>query len=106
VKGALTELTDLKRISVLKPVFGSEVELIDEDGSAAPYMIAAEYQLGETMYAGLQTASMKKDDEVAFFRIVLHEDAEPELESIDDEDEWELAAEAFDDLQFSSDERP
>jgi hypothetical protein len=49
---------------------------------------------------------MRKEDDVAFFRIVENEGAEPELESIDDEDEWETAAEAFDDLMFTGDERP
>ncbi|MCQ6560921.1 DUF1292 domain-containing protein [Paenibacillus mendelii] len=99
-------MSTVQRISVLQNVFGREVELIGEDGGTEPFEIVAEFQLGEQAYAGLQSARMRKEDEVAFFRIVTSSGTEPGLESIDDEDEWEAAAEAYDDLLFMSDERP
>ncbi|MFB9327193.1 DUF1292 domain-containing protein [Paenibacillus aurantiacus] len=99
-------MNTIERISVLGPIYGREVELVGEDGGAEPFFIAAEFRLGERMYAGLQTAAMRKEDEVEFFRIVQEEGGEPELESIDDEDEWEEAAEAYDDLLFAGEERP
>jgi len=98
-------VSTVQRISVLENVFGREVELIGEDGNTEPFQIVAEFQLGEQAYAGLQSARMRKEDEVAFFRIVTS-GTEPGLESIDDEEEWEAAAEAYDDLLFMSDERP
>lgn len=97
-------VSEVKRISVLSPVYGSEVELIGEDNQPEPYRIVAEFALGDRLYAGLQTAAMRKDDEIAFFRIAQGEN--PGLETIDDEDEWEAAAEAYDDLVFIGDERP
>lgn len=96
----------VERISVLGPIYGREVELIGEDGGAEPFLIAAEFRMGDQMYAGLQTEAMRKEDEVEFFRIVQSDGGEPELESIDDEDEWEEAAEAYDDLLFAGEERP
>ncbi|UVI28063.1 DUF1292 domain-containing protein [Paenibacillus spongiae] len=99
-------MSTVQRITVLQDVFGQEVELIGEDGGTEPFQIVAEFQLGERAYAGLQSARMRKEDEVAFFRIVTSDQSEPELESIEDEDEWESVAEAYDDLLFISDERP
>ncbi|MBW7477732.1 DUF1292 domain-containing protein [Paenibacillus oenotherae] len=94
------------KISKLKDVYGREVELVSEEGNTEPFRIVAEFAIGETMYAGLQSDAMRKQDEVAFFRFVISGEGEPELESIDDEEEWEVAAEAFDDLMFAGDERP
>lgn len=99
-------MSEVERISVLKPVFGSEVELVGDEGESEPYHIVAEYRIGNQAYAGLQSAAMRKQDEVAFFRVLTGKDAEPELESIEDEDEWEAAAEAFDDLMFEGEEQP
>ncbi|MBB3109957.1 uncharacterized protein YrzB (UPF0473 family) [Paenibacillus phyllosphaerae] len=99
-------MNDLERISVLGPIYGNEVELVGDSGSTEVFRIVAEFRLDGQGYAGLQTAAMRKEDEVAFFRIVTQEGGEPELESIDDEDEWEAASEAFDDLMFAGDEQP
>ncbi|WP_274650071.1 DUF1292 domain-containing protein [Paenibacillus humicola] len=99
-------MTEVKRISVLQPLYGTEVELVGEDGQTEPYRIAAEFEIGGRAYAGLQTREMRKNDETAFFRISVTAGSEPELETIDDEDEWELAAEAYDDLVFGGGETP
>ncbi|BBH19315.1 hypothetical protein Back11_06600 [Paenibacillus baekrokdamisoli] len=99
-------MSEVERISVLKPVYGAEVELVGDEGESEPYHIIAEYRIGDQAYAGLQSVSMRKQDEVAFFRVLISEDTEPELESIEDEDEWETVAEAFDDLMFEGEEQP
>ena len=99
-------MSDVEQITLLKSVYGAEVELVGEAGDSEPFRILAEFRIDGKAYAGLQSAAMRKEDDVAFFRVVENEGAEPELESIDDEDEWETAAEAFDDLMFSGDERP
>jgi uncharacterized protein YrzB (UPF0473 family) len=97
---------NVEQITLLKSVYGAEVELIGDAGDSEQFRIVAEFRIGGKAYAGLQSAAMRKEDDVAFFRIVENEGAEPELESIDDEDEWETAAEAFDDLMFTGDEQP
>ncbi|WP_240633037.1 DUF1292 domain-containing protein [Paenibacillus montanisoli] len=99
-------MSELKRISVLKDIYGTEVDLIGEDGGTEPFQIVAEFQLGDNSYAGLQSHEMRKEDEVAFFRITMKEGADPELESIESDEEWEAVAEAYDDLQFEGDEQP
>ncbi|NBC67928.1 DUF1292 domain-containing protein [Paenibacillus sacheonensis] len=105
LKGVL-HVSEIKRISILDPIYGTEVDLIGESGETEPFRIIAEFQLGERSYAGLQSHSMQKEDEIAFFRIVLNQGSEPELESIEDDEEWEDVAEAYDDLMFEGDEQP
>lgn len=99
-------MSEVVKTSRLREVYGKEVELVSEEGNSEPFRIVAEFTIGETMYAGLQSEAMRKNDEAAFFRIIISDEGEPVLESIEDEDEWELAAEAFDDLMFAGDERP
>ncbi|GGD55080.1 DUF1292 domain-containing protein [Paenibacillus nasutitermitis] len=98
-------MSTVERISVLRTAFGQEVELIGEDGQTELLRVVAEFRLGASDYAGLQSEAMRKSDEVAFFR-VLTSGSEPTLESIEDEDEWEAVAEAFDDLWFDGDQQP
>ncbi|WP_225442488.1 DUF1292 domain-containing protein [Paenibacillus lycopersici] len=99
-------MSEVKRISVLSPIYGTEVDLIGDAGETEPFQIVAEFQLGDRAYAGLQSQSMQKEDEIAFFRIVMNDGSEPELESIEDDEEWEDVAEAYDDLMFEGDDQP
>lgn len=93
------------RLNRLKELFGGEIELVSEDGAAESYQIKAEFQIGETQYVALQNEAMSAEDEVELLRIRL-EDGEPHLESIEDDEEWENASEAYDDMMFAGDERP
>jgi len=87
-------------LSRLRELYGKELELVSEDGRSETFRIMAEYRLGGTVYAALQTPAMRKADEMAFFRVVEGDGGEPELESIDGEEEWETAAEGYDSLLF------
>jgi len=89
----------------LKEHFGQEIELITDDGSVEAFFITQEFVWGDITYVVLQTEAMKAEDEVEFLRVYKQND-EVELESIVDEEEWEAISEAYDDLQFVSDERP
>lgn len=95
----------LKRISVLKEAYGKEVLLVDENGSEQPFALKAEFSLGGRSYAALQSPSMRKEDEVEMFLIVTGADGTPQLESIADDEEWEAAAEAYDELIFAENEQ-
>jgi len=92
--------------SGLRKRFGDNVELQAENGTAETYRILAELTVGGNRYAVLQTDEMRREDEIEVFRVVEGPDGDDELESVADEDEWELAAEAYDDMQFGSDDRP
>jgi uncharacterized protein YrzB (UPF0473 family) len=88
------------RLARLKEQFGQEIELIADDGSSESFRILAEYSLNGSDYAALQTPAMRKEDEIAFFRVSAEADGTLGLSSIDDEDEWETAAEGYDELLF------
>ncbi|MDQ6418568.1 DUF1292 domain-containing protein [Paenibacillus sp. LHD-117] len=94
-----------KRLSMLKEAFGDHVDLVAEDGSTQTFRIKAEFELGGAVYAALQSEEMEAEDEVEFLR-VRQGDGEPQLETIEDDEEWETASEAYDDLLFASDDRP
>jgi hypothetical protein len=90
--------------TLLRDAFGPYVEL-ETDAGEETFHIKAEFYIGDVLYAALQSKAMVKEDELEFFRVV-EEDGEFHLESIEDDEEWETAAEAYDDQFFASDERP
>ncbi|REK65426.1 MULTISPECIES: DUF1292 domain-containing protein [Cohnella] len=87
----------------LRSVFGDAIEL---DGEGGVYRIVAELTVGGRAYAVLQSDEMRKEGTVEVFRVTAGPDGHPELETVEDDDEWETVAEAYDDLQFGGDERP
>ncbi len=92
-------------LSRLHDAYGKVIELSDDEGHELVYYIKAEFQLGDKVYAALQTEEMRQEEDVDIF-IVAADGDELQLESIEDEEEWEMACEVYDDLQFTKDERP
>ncbi|MDG0793125.1 DUF1292 domain-containing protein [Cohnella ginsengisoli] len=90
----------------LQQAFGAEIELTGESGSTQVYRILAELSVNGKPYAVLQSDAMRKEGEIEVFRVLSEDAGEPKLESVDDDEEWEDVAEAYDDLQFGSDDRP
>jgi hypothetical protein len=66
----------------------------------------AELTLNGRRYAIVQTEAMRKEDDIDVMRIVDGPDGELQLETVEDDGEWEAVAEAYDDMQFGGDERP
>jgi len=90
----------------LKEVFGEYVELNAGEGAAGTYRIMAELDISGVRYAVLQSDAMRKEGDIEIFRVVAGGAGDLELESVESDEEWECAAEAYDDLQFGSEERP
>lgn len=97
---------ELSHALTLKEVYGDFVELEGEDDTSSEFKILAEITVNANRYAVLQSEAMKQEDDIEVFRVVEEADGQLGLESIADEDEWELVAEAFDDNQFGSDDQP
>jgi len=91
-----------ERLSRLRELYGQHIELVSDDGSSESFRVLAEYRLNGREYAALQTPAMRKEDDIAFFRVTEEEGGSLGLSSIDDEDEWETAAEGYDELLFES----
>lgn len=87
----------------LRRQYGNTIEL---NGEQEPYEILAELTVNGTSYAVLQSGSMQGEDAIEVFRIVEGEQGSLQLETVEDDDEWEAVAEAYDDAQFGSDDQP
>lgn len=94
-------LQDTKPLTLLKEAFGEEVTLEDQGMDSQPYKILAEFELEGRGYAVLQSEGMKREDEVALFRIVLDEQGELQLEAVEDDEEWENVLELYDEMTVS-----
>ncbi|GAB2672360.1 DUF1292 domain-containing protein [Paenibacillus thermoaerophilus] len=90
-----------QEIRKIRDRYGNEVELVDEQDEGVPYRVLAEFRYEGREYAVLQSEAMRKDGEVAVYRI-RSEGGEPELEQIDDDDEWETVSELADEMTFAS----
>ncbi|MCC3375617.1 DUF1292 domain-containing protein [Cohnella sp. REN36] len=93
-------------VSALRARYGDEVALTSEGGGDEAFRIVAELTVDGRAYALLQSERMRAEGDIEVFRVTADDAGEPQLETVEDDDEWEAVAEAYDDLQFGSDDRP
>ena len=75
------------------------VTLIMEDDSEVECEILAIFPAGEKDYIALLPLDDKEEDDVIIYRFIDHgEEEDPELQNIEDDEEYEVAADAFDEL--------
>ncbi|TCZ77208.1 DUF1292 domain-containing protein [Paenibacillus albiflavus] len=86
-------------IDVLRNTYGDDIILTDEQDESVVFRLMMEFEYNARKYAVLQSDEMQKDDEVELFRIA-HTDNGYELETIDDDDEWETVSELYDEIAF------
>ena len=92
---------DHVRVSqVLRSEYGDEIVLLDGDKESTVYSVLAEFAVGDQIYAVLQSDELRKEEEVEIFRVTAAESGGWELETIEDDDEWEHVAEIYDDMMF------
>jgi len=96
----LYRLEDVREIRKLREVYGEDIVLLDEQDESQVYRILAEFEAGGRAYAVLQSDQKKKEDEVAVFRITESGPQSYELETIEDDDEYETVAELYDEMTF------
>ncbi|MBB6673904.1 DUF1292 domain-containing protein [Cohnella nanjingensis] len=93
-------------MSALRERYGDEVTLTGEGGGSEAFRIVAELSVEGNSYALLQSERMRSEGDIEVFRVAMDDAGEPHLETVEDDDEWEAVAEAYDDLQFGSDDQP
>jgi len=86
--------------NVLREIYGEEIALIDEQDESVVFALLAEFVYEGHIYAVLQSEELKQDDEVAVFRVTETGDGGYELETIEDDDEWETVSELYDEMAF------
>lgn len=87
-------------VRLLRDAFGEEIVLFDEREQSAVHRVLAEFRYGGSIYAVLQSEELRKEHEVAIFKVNVPPDGEPELETIEDDDEWETVSELYDEMAF------
>ncbi|UUZ84468.1 DUF1292 domain-containing protein [Paenibacillus sp. P26] len=98
------QLTDTEPTRQLREAYGDDIILYDAREESVVYRIVSEFLLGGQGYAMLEKAKPGKEDEPEIFRVSRKSDGELELETIEDDDEWDHIAELFDELTFPADE--
>jgi uncharacterized protein YrzB (UPF0473 family) len=96
----------VSEIASLRKLFGDSVDLNDENDRSVTYRILAELTVEGRQYAILQSDAMLQNDDIEVFRVVPDPEGDLQLETVEDDEEWELVAEAYDDSQFGSDDQP
>ncbi|KIL37221.1 hypothetical protein SD71_00375 [Cohnella kolymensis] len=95
-----------QQLPSLKELFGDTVELNAEAEAPESFRILAELTVGGNRYAVLQSETMKIEEEIEVFRVLTEPDGGLQLETVEDDEEWDRVSEAYDDLQFGSDDQP
>jgi uncharacterized protein YrzB (UPF0473 family) len=95
-----------EQLRLLRDTYGDEIVLFDEQDESVAHRIVAEFRYNGTVYAVLQSDELRKEKEVAIFKVSVPDEGEPELETIEDDDEWETVSELYDEMTFPSGERP
>ncbi|MVO99611.1 MULTISPECIES: DUF1292 domain-containing protein [Paenibacillus] len=90
----------------LRTSFGDDIILFDEKDESVVYRILTELIHEGHHYAILQSEDMKLDGEISVLRVSKSETGEMELETIEDEDEWETISELYDELSFPEQDEP
>ncbi|PZE19479.1 DUF1292 domain-containing protein [Paenibacillus xerothermodurans] len=91
------ELKDLIETDRLRREYGDDIILYDENENSVVYKLLSEFQLGERSYAVLE---QERDGEPEIYRVIAGANGELELETIEDDDEWENVSELYDELTF------
>lgn len=94
-------LADAIKVTQLHEVYGDEIILFDDKEESTVFHLLAEFKLGSTVYAVIQSEELRKDGEVAIYKVGKDSEGQPELETIDDDDEWENVSEIYDEMTFA-----
>lgn len=92
-------LADVKPTSRLRDAYGEEIELTEDDrDTAVIYKIALEFDVRGRSYAVLRAEETSGDDEIMLYRVKHVGEGEYEIETIEDDDEWEDISELVDEM--------
>ncbi|EGL15014.1 MULTISPECIES: DUF1292 domain-containing protein [Paenibacillus] len=96
----------VKQTNELRSSFGDDIILFDEQDESTVFRILTEILHEDRHYAVLQSEEMKKEGEVSVFRVSRDSEGTLELETIEDDEEWETVSELYDELTFPEHDEP
>lgn len=96
---------NIKETNLLKDEYGSEISLFDENENEHSFHLILELIAGDKHYAYFQSADESDEEgDIEVLEVVKNEAGELDLEFIEDDEEWESAAELFDEWSDSFEE--
>jgi uncharacterized protein YrzB (UPF0473 family) len=93
-------MEQLQMSTRLRDQHGGRLTMYDEQDEPLVFDILSEFKWGQHEYAVLQTKELKKEGEVAIFRVVTDQQGQVTIETIEDDDEWEAVSELYDEIVF------
>jgi uncharacterized protein YrzB (UPF0473 family) len=91
----------VEEIRWLRDAYGETLILTEDGPDSEPYRILAEFTYEGRPYAVLQSKKMEKEEhDVAIFRLSRVGDL-IDLETIEEDEEWEQISEVYDDMWFA-----
>lgn len=94
----ILRLQDTVLTNRLRDKYGDEVSLTDHEVTL--HRIVQEFRVGGHEYVVLKSEQAADPEEYLLFRVTVNQDGEMELETIEDDEEWEAVAELYDEMTF------
>lgn len=94
---------NIKELSLLKDQMGSEITLLDEEDNEHVFHLLLELSTNDKHYAYFQMPDTE-DGDIEVLQVTKDDNEELDLEFIEDDDEWEKAAELFDEWTYSEED--
>ncbi|TLS53599.1 DUF1292 domain-containing protein [Paenibacillus antri] len=98
-------LDNVVRANRLRETYGDDIVLFEDDDAEGErvHKIVLEFDLGDRSYVVLrpEDAAADEDDETSVFRVTPAGEGEFEIETIEDDEEWENVSELVDEMTVS-----
>lgn len=97
----MAEQGTIQFIDRLSVAYGNSLEMTDEQGQTRIYDLLAEFEYNGSGYAVVQRADSNEEPDV--LRIAAVAGGGWQLETIEDDEEWEDVMERYDEMAYSED---
>ena len=95
----MAEREEIQYIDRLSATYGNSLEMTDEEGNSLVYDLLAEFEWNGSAYAVVQLAD--SDDDPDVLRITADGNGGWQLETIEEDEEWEEVVELYDEMAYS-----
>lgn len=95
----MVEREEIQYIDRLSTMYGNTLEMTDEEGNSLVYDLLAEFQWNGNAYAVVQLNN--SDDDPDVLRITADGNGGWQLETIEEDEEWEEVIELYDEMAYS-----
>jgi uncharacterized protein YrzB (UPF0473 family) len=95
-------IDNVTRTTRLRDAYGDDIVLSEdgEEGSSV-HKIVLEFDIAGKSYAVLRAEGASLEDEISVFRVMAGADGEFEIETIEDDEEWENVSELVDEMTIA-----